>query len=470
MWTRCPSIRRAPFRRPDLARIAIVGGGIAGLTAAWQLTRLGVEFTLHEASGRVGGTVEAVQQQGFTVELGPDGWVSEKPWAAELARDLGLGEHLRPSLDEDRVTYILTSAGLTAMPDGMRMMVPSNLQALESSALFSDTARKAYAAEITRADELRASSPHHDESVASFVERHFGSEVLEKLAAPLLSGVFGGDVNTLSVRSVMPNFVQMEREHGSLILALQAKNRGERAAQRSIFTTLAGGTQSLVDEMERALPAGSLRLHSSVERIEKREQGWELILSDGSLTACEHLVLATPAHVTRSLLAKWPGFSDLLDMKSTSAVIAAFGFDGSFALPKGFGFLVPFTEPSPLLACTFVDQKFDGRVPAGRRLIRGFFGGANAPEIIAMEDSAVASLALQELRTILGPMPEPLFTLVRRWPKSLPQYAIGHHERMVRLGRLVDEMPGLHLLGNAYHGVGLPDLIRDARALARRLA
>ena len=429
-----------------------------------------MDVILHEASGRVGGTVETVQRQGFTVELGPDGWVSEKPWAAELARDLSLGEQLQPSLDEDRVTYILTSAGLTAMPDGMRMMVPSNLQALESSALFSDTARQAYADEISRADELRASAPHHDESVASFVERHFGPEVLEKLAAPLLSGVFGGDVGTLSVRSVMPNFVHMEREHGSLILALQAKNRGERAAQRSIFTTLAGGTQSLIDKMERVLPAHSLCLDSQVRHIAQSVQGWEIKLADGTIEACEHLVLATPAHVTRSLLAEWPGFSDLLDMQATSAVIAAFGFDEHFPLPKGFGFLVPFTEPSPLLACTFVDQKFAGRVPTGKRLIRGFFGGANAPEIVAMEDEAIASLALQELRSILGPIPQPQFSLVRRWPNSLPQYAVGHHERMVRLGHLVEELSGLHLLGNAYHGVGLPDLVRDARTLARRLA
>ena len=457
-----------------MSHTVIVGGGIAGITAAWQLHQLGCSFTLYEASPRLGGTVETVRRDGFTIELGPDGWVTEKPWAAELAHELGLADQLTPSNDATRVTYILRDNRLIAMPDGMRMMVPTDLAALEHSPLFSRAALAAYAAEPHRAAELRAQAPHHhqDESVAAFVERHFGREVLDTLAAPLLSGVFGGDVHTLSVRAVMPAFVQMEREHGSLILALQAKNRTQRASQHSIFTTLSTGTQTLTDGMAACLPRSSIHLNCPVSSVSSSPQPdfWEwTIRAPHGTEHADHLVLATPAPVTCRLLKhSHPELAALLHLEATSAVIVAFAFDDSFDLPKGFGFLVPFTEPSPLLAATFVDQKFPHRVPAGKRLLRAFFGGPNAPEISAQPNNQITKLALAELQKILGPIPHPAFSIVRHWPESLPQYAVGHLDRMAELTALTP--PNLHLLGNAYHGVGLPDLIRDARSVARSIA
>ena len=458
-----------------MPRIAIVGGGIAGLTAAWQLHRLGQEFTLYEASNRLGGTVETIRREGFIIELGPDGWVTEKPWAAELARDLGLAGELTPSLDTDRVTYILRGGQLIPMPDGMRMMVPTNLAALEQSSLFSPAARDAYAAEPHRAAELKAAAPHRhqDESVAAFTARHFGQEVLDTLAAPLLSGVFGGDVARLSVRAVMPAFVQMEREHGSLILALQAKNRAERSAQHTIFTTLRTGTQSLIDRMAAELPPDRVYCNSTIGDVLSDGGAWlvETPSQPFSYDDCDHVVLATPAHVTQKLLASLhPQAAALLPAEATDAVIAAFAFDEPFPVPKGFGFLVPFTEPSPLLAATFVDQKYPDRAPIGKRLIRAFFGGPNAPAIAGQTNEQIAQLALTELEKILGKLPTPAFTVIRRWPRSLPQYAVGHLDRMAELDMLLKQTPTLHLLGNAYRGVGLPDLIRDARALAHRLA
>ena len=446
-------------------KVAVVGGGIAGLTAAWQLHRLGVDFQLYEAANRLGGTVQTLRRDGFVIELGPDGWVTEKPWAAALARDLGLEDQLIPSNDADRVTYILTGNHLAPMPDGMRMMVPTNLEALNHSPLFSDLARAAYAAEPARAQELRTAAPDHDESVADFVARHFGPEVLDKLAAPLLSGVFGGNVARLSVRAVMPAFVQMEREHGSLILALQARQRA--STPPAIFTTLRTGTQALIDRMQADLPAASIRLNSPINEISAHATGWRLRTSTHE-SSCDHVVLATPAHVTRALLTGVaPAAAALLTLEATSAVIAAFAFDETFPLPKGFGFLVPFSEPSPLLACTFVDQKFPDRAPAGKRLIRAFFGGADAPAVAALSDEAIAALALTELQKILGSLPNPIISIVQRWPQSLPQYAVGHIDRIASLER---QLPAnLHLLGNPYHGVGLPDLIRDARALAYSL-
>ncbi len=452
-------------------RIAILGGGISGVTAAWQLAQReraqgDVDITLFEASSRLGGIVETVLRDGFTVECGPDGWVTEKPWARELARELGIHTKLIPSLDAGRVTYILSGGKLVPIPDAMRMMVPTDLVALGASPLFSEEAKRAYAVEPGRAVELKASAPDHDESIAQFVERHFGHEVLTKVAAPLLSGVFGGDVAKLSVRAVMPAFVRMEREHGSLILALQSAETRDKPA---IFTSLTAGTAAFIDRMKSELPPGSIRLETPVTSLTHNASHW-LVEANGETFAFDDVILALPAHVARQLVATLsPRLAELLVMDASSAVIAAFAFTQPIELPRGFGFLVPACEDSALLAATFVDQKFPGRVPEDGRLLRAFFGGDQAPIVAAKSDDEIAALALAELQKILGPLPTPAFQIVRRWPNSLPQYGVGHLDRVAEIDTLVRQQPNLWLLGNAYRGVGIPDLIRDARAAARQL-
>ena len=468
---------------------AIVGGGIAGLAAAWQLHQLGRSFTLYEASGRLGGPIETLHRDGFTIDMGPDGWVSEKPWAAELARELGLGDELIGSNDRTRITWIVRDGALVAIPDGMRMMVPTDLRTLAGSSLFTPEALASYAAEPGRAADLRAQAPDRDESIGSFIERHFGREVLARLAAPLLSGVFGGDVNTLSVRAVMPQFVAFEREHGSLILGLTRKleqaatARAGRPAQ-PIFTTLRSGTQTLVDRMAATLPAGSVVLDAAVREVVPDGAGWRVsdARSASGWSACDHLVLATPAETTRKLLrTALPAHGDalpgLLPARSSSAILVAFAYDRHFGLPQGFGFLAPAGE-SAILAATFSDQKYGGRAPAGYRLLRAFFGGAaEQPDLSGNDsrsDAELTSVAAAELRRILEgsgySLPdEPAFSVVRRWPRSLPQYAVGHIARIDELQNLLAATPTLHLLGNPYRGVGLPDLIRDARSTARTI-
>jgi oxygen-dependent protoporphyrinogen oxidase len=472
-------------------RIAIVGGGMAGIAAAYELAmqvRAGadVEAVLFEAGTRLGGIVETVREGGYVIECGPDGWVTDKPWARELALELGLEDELSPSLDATRKTYVMlppddapdssnsshtSAASLVPIPDGMRMMVPADLDALNASPLFSNQAKQAYHDEIHRAAELKSQAPAHDESVASFVRRHFGEEVLTKIGAPLLSGVFGGNVETLSVRSVMAPFVAMEREHGSLILALQARQRSSPPG--SIFTSLRSGVATLTERMIAAIPPDWIRLGSSVKQISHRsEKGWT-IDNVGHQPYPDHfdaLFLATPADAARALLQPLDHeAAALIELDASSAVVAAFAFpDASrLPLPAGFGFLVPPGSRSLLLACTFVDQKFPARVPPGGRILRAFFGGAPAERLMRCSNDEVVSVARLALAPILGPMPEPEITVVRRWPRSLPQYAVGHLERMAQLDQRVARLPGLYLLGNAYRGVGLPDLIRDSRAAAR---
>jgi oxygen-dependent protoporphyrinogen oxidase len=457
---------------PAVAKqIAILGGGLAGVTAAWQLKRSGhPSFTLFEASPRLGGAIQTLRPHGFTIELGPDGWVSEKPWARELAVELGLGDELIGSNDDGRVTWMLVQGKLVALPAGMRMMVPGDLRALERSALFSREAKRAYAAEPGRARALRRLAPAHDESVAAFVARHFGQEALTKVGAPLLSGVFGGDVAELSVRAVMPQFVKMEREHGSLIKALRAaRATHKRRPSQPIFTSLRSGVALLIERMTAEIPWKNLRLQTPVTHLERLPHGW-IVTHGGIHQFFDAVILATPAHVTARLLAPVSSrAAQLLTLQATSAILVAFAFDANFALPKGFGFLVPAGEANQLLAATFVDQKFPGRVPAGKRLVRAFFGGAAANLLAHQTDTELAGLALRELESILGRLPDPTLAVVSRWPRSLPQYAVGHVQRIAELDTLVAQLPGIKLIGNAYRGVGIPDVIRDARAAAKAL-
>jgi len=470
-----------------MKRIAIVGGGISGLAAAYELEKArksgaAIDWQLYEASDRFGGIVETVRQDGFVLEQGPDAWVTEKPWARELAIELRLEAELIFSNDATRKTYILIDGRLQPIPDRMRMMVPEDLAALEDSPLFSDSARKAYAAELTRADELRASALAEDESVAAFVQRHFGEEVLAKIAAPLLSGVFGGDVAKLSVRAVMPAFVAMEREYGSLIAGLQAK--AKMSSPQPIFTSLRNGMGSLIEALLSHLPAERLHLNRSALSLKRERNLWCLRTSTpaekGRLGKSKkhfnHILLATPGDVTRNLLAPLdPAAAALIPNDASSAILAAFAFpDATFTLPQGFGFLVPTAQntesKTPLLAATFVMQKFPHRAPENAQILRAFFGGSSADHFADASDETIAQAALTQLQGILGPLPTPAITTVRRWPRSLPQYEVGHLERIAELDRRIDTLGSLTLLGNAYHGVGLPDLIRDSRAAAKSLA
>ena len=468
-----------------MKRVAIIGGGIAGLAAAYELEQqrlagAAVDWQLYEASARLGGTVSTtrglIEDAGFVLEEGPDGWVTEKPWAKDLAVELGLTSEIIPCNEAQKKTYVLIGNDLQAMPPRMRMMVPEDLSVLADSPLFSQAARAAYAEELAKAYLLRATAPTEDESVASFVLRHFGQEVLDKIGAPLLSGVFGGDVEKLSVRSVMPAFVKMEHEHGSLIAALQAraKERGQRAPQPT-FTTLRRGMGSLAEAIVAKLPKERLHLQKPVRSMIGGAGGWMLHV-DG--VAFQHVMLAAPVDAAKKLLHPVdPQAAVLVPGDASSAVLAAFAWPAEqakkFSVPDGFGFLVPAgNQQTSLLACTFVDQKFPDRAPTGAKVLRAFFGGEAADNLSGQSDEAVAAIAFVQLSRILGPLPVPdaALTTVRRWPRSLPQYEVGHLERMATLDARVARLGGLSLLGNGYRGVGVPDLIHNARETVRNLA
>ncbi len=485
--------------QPQVKRIAIIGGGISGLAAAYELEKqrqagAPLDWHLYEASSRFGGTVQTTRRVTpggeFICEGGPDAWVTEKPWARELAEELGLRDQIITSNDAGKKTYIWLNGELVAMPDRMRMMVPEDLGTLETSPLFSSAAKAAFAAEIERAAELKESLPQDDESVASFVRRHFGDEVLNKIGAPLLSGVFGGDVMRLSVHAVMPAFVKMEAEHGSLILALQSqrRDRGGRPPQPT-FTTLRRGMGSLVEAILAALPSDRLHLRTAAATLRRSAGGWLVRFEAADLNSCavgmvpfHHILLCTSVDATHRWMTEVDSTAAALIPKvASSAVLATFCWSApmaqSFGLPPGFGFLVPQGGPAAanhpkLLAGTFTAQKFPDRAPADARIVRVFFGGKMADALNAQPDQAIAAEAWRELGAVLSALPQPdaAMTTVARWPRSLPQYEVGHLERMAALQQKIQQLGALDLLGNGYRGVGVPDLIRDARVAARKIA
>ncbi len=493
-----------------MKRIAIIGGGIAGVAAAYEVAlqqRAGaaIEFVLFEAASRLGGIVETVQSDGFVVECGPDSWVTEKPWARELAMELGLESELVPSNDERRKTYVAAGNTLTAMPDGMRMMVPTRWDNVLNSTLFSEEVKRAYLREPEIADHLKTNAldvrdGNRDESVRDFVTRHFGDHVANTIAAPLLAGVFGGDIAKLSVRAVMPAFVALEREYGSLIVGLQQRLQTEKACA-PIFTSLKSGLRMLITEMEFLIAQHSLHLNSVVDAIELRGGVWrvqELRGGESNPTelSFDAILVATPAAATARLLHTIERrIGQLLPQQSSSAIIVALGFAAdqarSMLIPPGFGFLVPQHDlhsdhvgdvagklagehggdaaRQALLACTFLNQKFPHTAPDGAILLRAFFGGPSAPTLLKQDDATLIRLARMQLERYLGKLPEPSVALARRWPNSLPLYEVGHADRMAELDSRIAELPHIRLIGNAYRGVGLPDLVRSGRAAAREI-
>ncbi|MEO6119384.1 MAG: protoporphyrinogen oxidase [Terriglobales bacterium] len=442
-----------------MTRVAIIGGGIAGLSAAHYLTQAGADFLLFEAGPRLGGVIQTERTpEGFIVEAGPDSFLSAKPWAAELAREVGLGEDLIPSNDHERKTYILHSGKLVAIPDGMQMMVPTRSWPVLTSPLFSFATKLRMAREFLAPPAALAENA--DESVASFVSRHFGQEVVERLADPLLAGVYGGDSGRLSARAVLPQMVASEAAHRSLVRgALHARASGN--SPQSIFTSLSNGMGQLIDALAARIPAENLRLKTPVNSLIRTDTGWEV-----GTESFSEVILAVPAPAAATLL--WPldpALSALLGKVSyTSSITVALGYE-ELSLPPGFGLLVPRAEGKRMIACTFVHRKFKHRSPPGRALLRVFLTSG-----LEENDAALSQIVRVELRSILNITAPPIMTRICRWPSAMPQYGVGHLDRVAQMEARAAGLPGLYLIGNAYRGVGIPDCVRSGKLAAEKIS
>ena len=479
--------------RDGRGRVVVVGGGISGLAAAYTLARARqagapIEESLIEARERLGGVIRTEHVEGFVIEAGPDSFLAEKPEAAALTRELGLGDSLLGSNDSERRTYILHRGRLVPLPDGLMLLVPTRLWPMVTTPLLPLGSKLAMAAEwFTSPPGERQPT---DESVASFVGRHFGAAMLENIADPLLAGVYGGDSGSLSVRSVLPRFWEMERKHGSLTRAtLQAMRRrrealsngsevgtgpgSARTATLPLFMTLKQGLEQLTTELIHRLEPARTSLGRrvvSVERSAEGGKGFVIRCEGGAALEAAAVVFAMPTHEAHRLLAPLnPALGTMLgEIPYSSSMTVSLGYDaGTVAqLPPGFGFLVPRQEKRRMLACTFGHGKFKHRAPEGKALLRCFLGGARDPEVLGLSDDEAVARVRQEIREILGFSAEPLFYRVHRWPSSMAQYVVGHAERVKAIQAEVGKLPGLFLAGNAFTGIGISDCIRTGRTAA----
>jgi len=463
-----------------MKRIAIIGGGIAGLSAAYYLEQArasgaDLEWTLFEQSDRFGGVIQTELRDGFVLEAGPDSFLTIKPEAAQLCRDLGLTDQLISSNDAKRKTYIVVKERLIPIPDGLEFMVPTRIWPMARTRLFSFATKLRIAREMFASPRGGSRVGIEDESVASFVLRHFGAEMVERVAEPLLAGVYGGDAATLSVRAVLPRFAEMERDHGSLVRATLRAHRQRARLQGktktpppSVFTSLKGGMQQMVDAILAALPAPWLRLRHPVSALRQAGDEWEIESAEDKTSERFHnVVLASPATAAASLLRDIrPELAENLDkITYTSSGAVALAYD-HLDLPPGFGFLVPRSEGRKMLACTFVHRKFPHRAPEGSALLRCFFSSSRVRGLLGYSDAALLDLAQRELTDILGLRATPRFARVFRWACGLPQYATGHLERVAEMEKSLSGLPGLHIIGNSFYGIGVPDCIRSGAKAA----
>lgn len=430
-------------------KIGVVGGGISGLACAYYLRRAGAEAVVFDPTP--GGLIGTVHIDGCTLETGPESWLGSKPWAEQLIRELGMGGQIAGSNDARRRTYVLRNGRFVPLPEGLQMVVPTRLMPVLATGLFGWGVKFRMATEVFRNPKIWP-----DRSVSEFVTDHFGHEAVDYLAEPLLAGVYGGSPDALSAVSVLPKFVEYEQRFGSVVVgALREK---KKPAGEPVFKSLRNGMGSLID----ALRETATIVPARVDSIQPGEN-WQLFAA-GEWHRFDHIVLCCGANGAAPLVAPVDARAGelLAGIPYTGSAIWTFGYrreDVPHAL-DAFGFLVPEPERNTIMACTWVATKWLGRVPEGKAVLRCF---STDPD--ASEDATRA-----DLRRLMGVAAEPVFALCNRWPDTMPQYTVGHTLRVAEIEARLASIPGLHLAGNAYHGVGIPDCVRSAKQVAERIS
>jgi len=452
--------------------VAIVGAGISGLSTAYYLSRAGIPCTLIDRRPKLGGVIMTEVVDGCVIEGGPDSFLAAKPWAMELIRELGLADEVIGSNDHLRVTYVLKRGRLVPLPDGLMMMVPTRILPMATTSLLGWSTKIRMATEWFRKSD---GSPKPDRTVSEFIEDHYGREAVDYLAAPLLAGVYGGSPDELSVMSVLPRFAEIEAHYGSLSRGvLNERRKTAAAAQREpLFRTLKGGLGQLVSTLESAAQSTTEIVHGAVEELEKAPGDFRLRVNGDWIVASD-VVLACQAYEAAELLAGIDEMlSDLLNrIRYSSSMTVALGYEkrGFAHKLNGFGFLVPKVERRRLIACTWTGTKFSHRVTDERAVLRCFFGGTDDPTILEESDESVVKIARGDLRQIMDVTESPVFQRIHRWPRSMVQYTVGHQQRVEQIEERLGAIPGLHVAGNAYHGIGIPDCVRMGRQAATAIS
>jgi protoporphyrinogen/coproporphyrinogen III oxidase len=453
--------------------VAIVGGGIAGLAAAWELQQCGVAAWVLEGSARAGGVIHTERFDGWTVDAGPDSLLVQKPAAVSLCRELGIADRLHPTL-MPRTAYVLRDGRLHPLLEGSALGFPIRLMPLARSTLFTPAAKMRMGLEAVlprRAAAASAASATIDESIASFVRRRFGEEAVDYLAEPLLAGIHAGDVERLSMKALFPRLLEVERTHGSVIRGFRALH--VTASSQGAFVSLPGGLSELVEALAAALVPGTIRV--TARALELRWANGFAIEVPGGTVQARAVILAVPAYAAAALLrgidTTLAGLCETIPYASTATVAFGYRREHIGHALHGSGFVVPRVERRPLLAATWVSSKWPGRAPEGHVLLRAFLGGGRDPHRLDRPDAELRDTAREELADILQINGEPVFEpRVYRWTRQSPQYEVGHLDRVAAIERRLSSVPGLFVAGSGFRAIGIPDCVQDGRTQAARAA
>jgi oxygen-dependent protoporphyrinogen oxidase len=458
-----------------MIKTVVIGGGISGLAAAYALQKLDANYLLLESSDHLGGKIITYAGDGFLIEGGPDSFLTQKRTALDLCRELGLGDQLIGSNHTATPsTYVLSKGQLHPMPEGMMLMAPTMILPILRSKLISWPGKLRMGMEIF----IGRNTTNPDESLGSFVRRRMGSELLDKIAGPLMGGIHAGDPDALSLRSTFPMFTDMEKTHRSLVLGMMKRKKAQAAQaptgkRPSMFTTLTGGLQQLPDAIAARLNPQRVKLNTRVQSIAADSDQYNIKLADGTSILADNVVFTTPAYVTAEIIQQLdPALAEKLRKiryVSTSTVSLAFRRSELTCELNGFGFIVPATEGRRINACSWSSTKFSHRAPDDYVLMRVFIGGAFTEDLAEQDEATLIEIARQELREIMGITATPVLARAYRWKKSNPQYNVGHGALIEEIDQAVASHPGLYLAGAAYRGSGIPDCIQSGMDTAAKI-
>ncbi|MDO4575535.1 MAG: protoporphyrinogen oxidase [Planctomycetia bacterium] len=464
-------------------KIAVVGAGISGLSAAYRLRECcpDAELAVFDRRNRPGGLIQTDLIDGFEVEQSVDNFITTVPYGLDLCRKVGLESEIVTTTPQHRQTFVVWKNRLCKLPDGFMMMAPTQWWPMAITPLLSPWGKIRSGLELF----VPRKKTDDDESMEDFAVRRLGREAYDRLIEPLVSGVYAADMKKLSLLATLPRFREMEKEYGSLILAMLAarKNRKRHSEVQSgprynMFVTIRGGLGRLVHAVVNQLPANTLRLETEVVSLERLSDGWNLTWRKDGQTRTERferLILATESHFGAKLLetAGLTRISSLLggiEHTGTAIVTVAYRREQIRHKLDGMGAVVPAVEKSPILALSFSNEKYPHRAPEGYALLRIFSGGARNPEMVHLSDDALKKTLLENVSSILGISGSPIMTSLSRWPNTMPQYHLGHLERVAQIEKQVAEIPTLALAGNAFHGVGLPQCVHSGEEAAEKWA
>ncbi|MDB4614086.1 protoporphyrinogen oxidase [bacterium] len=460
------------------SKIAVIGGGLTGLATAHRLLAIDsqLEVTVFEARQHCGGHIATQTQPGFLIERGADSFITNKPAAVELCRELGIEDQLIPTNDTFRRSLVLRNGRPTPVPSGFSLLTPTELGPIFRSSLFSLRGKLRIAAEQI----VSRTKSTEEESLASFVKRRFGCEAFERLVQPLVGGIYTADPDRLSLAATLPRFIQMEKQHGSLIKASRIKARTAAADQKAtgarygLFATFRNGFSQLFSALRDNIQSkgGTIETRCPVKSLRRADSGWDV----ETATGCQRfdgVIITTATHAASRLLnsvdRQLASALDQIEYASTAVVVTAHPVEHVSHPADAFGLVIPAIEKRRILAVSFSSRKFPGRAPDGQLLMRTFVGGATQPQMLKHSDDELVSIVREELNHILGVSGEPTLSLVTRYDKAMPQYHIGHVGRVTAIEASAASIPGLELAGSAYHGVGIPDCIASGQAAARRV-